>query len=30
MNQMQCAGRIKRSTIDNTIIMSAIIDKKKN
>lgn len=29
MNQMQCGGRKKRSTMDNIIIMSTIIDKKK-
>ena len=29
MNQMQCGGREKRATMDNIIIMSTIIDKKK-
>ena len=29
MNQMQRAGRIKRSTIDSIIIMSAIKDKRR-
>ena len=27
MNQMQCTGRTQRLTIDNIIIMSAIIEK---
>ena len=30
MNQMQCAGITQRSTIDNTIIISAIIEKRGN
>ena len=29
MNQMQCAGRTQRSTMDNIIIMSAIIEKRR-
>ena len=29
MNQMQCVGRTQRSTMDNIIIMSAIIEKRR-
>ena len=29
MNQMQCAGRTQRSTMDSIIIMSAIIEKRR-
>ena len=29
MNQMQCLGRTQRTTMDNIIIMSAIIEKRR-
>ena len=29
MNQMQCVGRTQRSTMDNIIIMSAIVEKRR-
>ena len=29
MNQIQCSGRTQRPTMDNIIIMSAIIQKRR-
>ena len=29
INQIQCTGRTQRSTMDNIIIMSAIIEKRR-